>query len=257
MGDSEMKNRAAAFVSIAAWAVFAPATARAQSGPGIVVYPESPTGVEMSNRDINRIVCSGGVFEDYKYSGEKGILVEAAGSDAFVKFQIMETGADRKYVTARSEFFFKCNGRMFTLFATPKDVPSRTIHLGGPQTEARRDNLERFNPLSDEERAVAITHDVLRESTPASFSKILLDEPYAPGIIPGADIRRRAHIYIEGSGFSAAEFLVRASRPINLTEITFASRRFGTSIYAITIESPQLKAGEVGRVVLIYRGGAK
>lgn len=249
-----MRSKRNAVVQLLAAMVICSNAALAESVPGVIVFPESPTPVEMSNRDINRVVCSGGEFEDYKYSGEKGILVEAAGSDAFVKFQIMETGANRQYVTARSEFFFKCNGRMFTLFATPRDVTSRTIHLGGPQTHSRHENVERFNPLSDEERAIAITHDVLKENTPASYSRVLLDEPYAQGMIPGADVRRRAHIHVEGSGFSAAEYLVRASRSLNLNEMMFASRRFGSSIYAITLETPQLKAGEVGRVVLVYRG---
>lgn len=239
--------------------VFAMSTAaRADNGPGfgVVIFPERPTTAEMSNRDINRVVCSGGNVEDYKFSGEKGIIVDASGSDAFVKFQIMEIGEVRQYVTARSEFFFKCAGEMYTVFATPRDIPSQTIFLGKPGGGAK-ENAEIFNPLSDEERAVSITQAILRESSPSNFSRVSLDEPYAQGLVPGADVRRRNHYLIEGSGFSAAEFLVRASRDVVLNEMMFARRAFGRSIYAVTLETPQLKAGEVGRVVIVYRGDSK
>lgn len=239
--------------------VISSSTASAADAPthGIIAYPERPTDVALSNRDINRIVCADGGFEDYKYSGEKGILVEASGADAFVKFQIIETGAGRQYVTARSEFFFKCAGAMYTLFGSPRDIPSQTVVLGGGQGKAAEANKALFNPLSDEERAITITHHVLKETTPSGFSKVQLDEPFHDGVIAGADVRRRAHFHIEGSGFSAAEFLVRAARDVSLEETKFARRGFGRSIYAVTIEKPQLKAGEVTRVVLIYRGDGR
>lgn len=229
------------------------AAAAEEPGYGVVVFPERPTTVEMSNRDINRVVCAGGEFEDYKFSGEKGIVVETAGPDAFVKFQIVEVGENRKYVTARSEFFFKCAGEMFTVFASPRDMPSQTVFLGRPGGAAK-ENAQVFNPLADEERAVAITLAILREETGPTFSRVVLDEPYRAGLAPGADVRRRNHYLIEGSGFSAAEFLVRASRDLTLDEMMFVRPAFGRSIYAVTLEEPRLKAGEVRRVVIVYRG---
>ncbi|MEL6277280.1 MAG: type-F conjugative transfer system secretin TraK [Pseudomonadota bacterium] len=236
-----------------------PSLALAADGPshGTVVYPETPTTVDMSNRDINRLVCQGGSFEDYKFSGEKGIIVEASGADAFVKFQILEVGDDRQYVTARSEFFLKCGGAMFTVFARPRDIPSQTVFLGAPTAAAAKANSDIFNPLSDEERAIRITHGILKDAAPAGFSKTAFDEPYRDGMIAGADVRRRAHFQIEGSGFSGAEYLVRASRPVLLDEMMFARRAFGKAIYAVTIESPQLKAGEVTRAIVIYRGDGR
>jgi conjugal transfer pilus assembly protein TraK len=229
--------------------------AQAEEGPahGVVIYAERPTSVDMSNRDINRVVCTGGDFEDYKFSGEKGIVVEAAGEDAFVKFQIVEIGIERQYVTARSEFFFRCGGEMYTVFGNPRDIPSQTLFLGDLSSGAKA-NAEVFNPLSDEERAVSITKAVLKEETGVAVSRVALDEPFEAGLIPGADVRRRHHFLIEGSGMSAAEFLVRASRDVFLNEMMFVGRSFGRSIYAVTIEEPRLKSGEVGRVVIIYRG---
>ncbi len=249
-----MNRRRAAGALVGAFLITNAAAAEPEAGYGVVVYAERPTTVELSNRDINRIVCVDGGFEDYKYSGEKGIVVEASGSDAFVKFQILEIGESRQYVTARSEFFFRCSGEMFTLFGAPRDMPSQTIFLGGALGHGAKQNAELFNPLSDEERAIEITRHVLRETAPASFSKTVLDEPYSDGVVAGVDVRRRTHYHVTGTGFSAAEFLVRAARDVRLHEMNFAARALGRSIYAITIERPQLKAGEVTRVVLIYRG---
>jgi conjugal transfer pilus assembly protein TraK len=231
--------------------------AYADEGPGygVVLDPERPAAVEMSNRDINRIVCAGGDFEDFKFSGEKGIVVEAAGENAFVKFQIVEIGSERQYVTARSEFFFRCGGEMFTVFGNPRDIPAQTIFLGRLSAGGKA-NAALFNPMSDEERAVSITRAVLKEETGVAISRVALDEPYEDGIIAGADVRRRQHFLIEGSGMRAAEFLVRASRDLFLNEMMFVGRTFGPSIYAVTVEQPQLKAGEVGRVVIVYRGAS-
>lgn len=248
-----------AWLTVGALAFMALSNAQAGEGPGygVVVYPERPTTLEMSNRDINRVVCTDGGFEDYKYSGEKGIVVEASGSDAFVKFQILEIGSERQYVTARSEFFFRCGGEMYTLFGSPRDIPSQTVFLGGALGQGAKKNAELFNPLSDEERALTITRQALKETAPASYSKTLLDDPYRDGLVAGVDIRKRTHYRVEGSGFAASVFLVRAARDVTLSEMMFVGPAFGRSIYAVTIERPQLKSGEVTRAVLVYRGDGR
>ncbi|MEM6415478.1 MAG: type-F conjugative transfer system secretin TraK [Pseudomonadota bacterium] len=220
---------------------------------GIVVYPESPVTVQLSNRDINRLVCQSGSMEDIKYSTEKGIIVEGAGSDFFVKFQMIEVGEQRTFVQARSEFFVRCGGKMYTLFGEPKNIKAQTIFLGG-ETKGEEENVAVFNPMSDEERVISITHSILKDETPASFSSVSLDEPYKSGLIPGVDIRRRTHFHVEGTGLSAAEFLIRASRRVRLQEAEFMRRAFGNSIYAITLETPELGAGDVTRAVIVYRG---
>ncbi len=255
-----MRTRRANSLSVALflkWALVFEVAIAADRTPAVIVAPESPTSLEMSNRDINRIVCTNGVFEDYRYSGEKGIIVEAVGGDAFVKYQIIEEGAARKFVTVRSEFFFKCGGQMYTIFATPRDIASQTIFLGSPRAKAAEANLRIFNPLSDEERVVAISLQILSDTVPSTFSRVLLEEEYQAGLIPGADVRRLSHTHLEGIGLSAAEFQIRATRPMVLDEVMFADRRFGRSIYGITLETPQLKAGETTRVVLVYRGSER
>src|SRR3546814_20037939 len=70
--------------------------------------------IRLSNHDVNHIVCVGGDIDDVKFSAEKGLAVERGGSDAWIKFLVLETedpnipGSGAKthsYVTTPSEFF--------------------------------------------------------------------------------------------------------------------------------------------------------
>ena len=48
----------------------------------IVALPDQTSTIRLSNRDINHVICSGGEIEDVRFSAEKAIAVERAGSDA-------------------------------------------------------------------------------------------------------------------------------------------------------------------------------
>ena len=98
--------------------LFAAAPAPAQS---ITALPDQRSTIRLSNRDINHVICQGGEIEDVKFSAEKGLAVEKAGSDAWIKFLVRETDdaghVTRAYVTAPSEFFVSCNGAIYPLYA--------------------------------------------------------------------------------------------------------------------------------------------
>src|SRR3546814_16345196 len=68
--------RLAAALPVAALLLPAPASAQA-----ITVLPDQMSTIRLSNRDVNHIVCVGGEIEDVKFSAEKAIAVERAGSD--------------------------------------------------------------------------------------------------------------------------------------------------------------------------------
>src|SRR3546814_5045178 len=87
--------------------------------------------IRLSNHDVNHIVCVGGDIDDVKFSAEKGLAVERGGSDAWIKFLVLETedpnipGSGAKthsYVTTPSEFFVSCNGAIYPLYAEPADI---------------------------------------------------------------------------------------------------------------------------------------
>ncbi len=63
---------------------------------------EIPTAVELSNIDINRIVCPG-PMSDLIYSQEKGMTGHFSGNNAFIKFKIEDVGGEYSYADEQSE----------------------------------------------------------------------------------------------------------------------------------------------------------
>ena len=127
-------------------ALLAAAPALAQS---VAALPDQTSRIRLSNRDVNHIVCVGGEIEDVKFSAEKGLAVERGGSDAWVKFLVLETEdpnvgpagtKTRSYVTTPSEFFVSCNGAIYPLYAEPADIPAQTVTLLAGAAQRARAN---------------------------------------------------------------------------------------------------------------------
>ena len=83
----------------------------------VEVHPERTVWVELSNTDLNRVVCSNGDISDVLFSQEKGIKVKTAGSDAYIKFMIQAAQTpDEKpeRVNVPSEFYLVCAGETYS-----------------------------------------------------------------------------------------------------------------------------------------------
>jgi len=89
--------------------------------PVSFIAPEMPTIVQLSNRDINRIVCSG-PMSDLIFSEEKGVTGHFAGNNAFIKFKAEELNGLLTYAETPSELFVVCNGAVYTLIADNKQL---------------------------------------------------------------------------------------------------------------------------------------
>lgn len=120
--------RLAAALPVAALLLPAPASAQA-----ITVLPDQMSTIRLSNRDVNHIVCVGGEIEDVKFSAEKAIAVERAGSDAWIKFLVKEVDdmgmVTRSYVTTPSEFFISCNGPSIRSMPSLRKFPRKRSRL--------------------------------------------------------------------------------------------------------------------------------
>lgn len=225
----------------------------------ITALPDQVSTIRLSNRDVNHIVCVGGEIEDVKFSAEKAIAVERAGSDAWVKFLVKEIddmgAVTRTYVTTPSEFFISCNGAIYPLYAEPSDISAQTVTLvpGRPQRARANDDL--LGPLVEEERAISISLAMLQDRVPASFTEV------APrsGLItvqamPSVTLTERRRLEIEGSGLSASEYRLTSDSDATLEERQFLDRALGTDIFAVTLDRLTLKAGESARLVVVRRG---
>lgn len=223
-----------------------------------VVLPEQQKTVVLSNVDLNRIVCEAGDIEDVKYSADhKPVIVEVVGEEAYIKFNILETPTETKYVKIRSEFFFRCGGVTYSILGKPEKVPSRSILLAAGSMHQARENVDLLGPLVEEERAVSITVAMLKDTIPGSFKVNYHPITWLPGPTAQIDVAERRYVEIAGFDMAAAEFLIAAKQTTTLDERLFLDPRFGANIYAVTVERQQLNAGEQTRVVLIYRGASE
>ncbi|WP_253717970.1 type-F conjugative transfer system secretin TraK [Sphingomonas sp. AP4-R1] len=229
----------------------------------IAALPDQTSRIRLSNRDVNHVVCIGGEIEDVKFSAEKGLAVERGGSDAWIKFLVLETEdpgvaagstKTRTYVTTPSEFFVSCNGAIYPLYAEPADIAAQTVTLvpGGAQRARANDAL--LGPLVEEERAVGIALAILQDRVPASFSEVA---PYRDRLtlagVPSASLSERRRLEIEGAGLSVSEYLVRASVAISLDERDFLDQALGADIFAITIDRLTLDPNETARLIVVRR----
>ncbi len=228
----------------------------------IVALPDQTSTIRLSNRDINHVVCAGGEIEDVKFSAEKAIAVERAGSDAWIKFLVKETddagAVTRSYVTVPSEFFVTCNGAVYALYAEPSDIAAQTVMLQPGSAQRARANEDLLGPLVEEERAVSITLSMLQDRIPASFTAVApMARKLALPILPGASLEERRRVEIEGAGLSASEYLVTVTSDVTLDERSFLAPSLGANIFAVTLDRAVLKAGETARLVIVRRGAVQ
>ncbi|WP_031310235.1 type-F conjugative transfer system secretin TraK [Sphingobium sp. C100] len=239
--------------------VLAPLPVVAQT---IVALPDQTSTIRLSNRDINHVICAGGEIEDIKFSAEKAIAVERAGSNAWIKFLVREVddagAVTRSFVTVPSEFFISCNGAVYALYAEPSDIPAQTVTLQADASQRARANEDLLGPLVEEERAVSITLSMLQDRVPASFTTVA---PRADRLrlanLAEAEIDERRRVEIEGSGLSASEYLVTAIAEVTLDERSFLVPDLGANIFAVTLDRTVLKPGEAARLIVIRRGAVQ
>ncbi len=227
-------------------------------GQVVMALPDQTSRIQLSNRDINHVVCVGGEIEEVKFSAEKGLAVERGGSDAWIKFLVLETDdasfKTRTYVTSPAEFFVSCNGAIYPLYAEPSDIPAQTVNLVPGQLQRARANDVLMGAMSAEERAVGVALAVLQDRIPASFSEAAprRDSLILPGLAYAALTERR-RLEVEGAGISVSEYLVRASAATVLDERDFLDVALGDDIFAVTLDRLSLQPGDVARLIVVRR----
>lgn len=227
-------------------------------GQVIMALPDQTSRIQLSNRDINHVVCVGGEIEEVKFSAEKGLAVERGGSDAWIKFLMLETDdasfKTRTYVTSPTEFFVSCNGAIYPLYAEPSDIPAQTVNLVPGRLQRARANDVLMGAISGEERAVGVALAVLQDRIPVSFSEAApsRDSLVLPGLAD-ATLAERRRLEVEGAGISVSEYLVRAAAAITLDERDFLDVALGEDIFAVTLDRLTLLPGEAARLIVVRR----
>ncbi len=208
-----------------------------------VIQAEIPTTVELSNMDINRIVCPG-PMNDLIFSQEKGITGHFSGNNAFIKFKIEDAGDDYIYADTQSELFVVCNNAVYTLLVTPTDIPSVTLRLASPSGDTFKQNIDHFKKMPLEKQALQIIREAYNGTYPTSYRisgstrKVPLSSELEATLTQVVDV--------DGVGLRLNKYLVKslAQGPIEVDEKVFLSSSLSQSILAIAVEDHRLQPGQ-------------
>ena len=219
---------------------------------GDVITAEIPTAVELSNHDINRIVCPGPI-NDLIFSKEKGLIGHFSGNNAFIKFKIEDTGDEYIYADTQSELFVVCEGAVYTLIVTPADISSTTLRLASPRGDALKKNIAHYKNLPLEKQALQIIREAYNGTYPSSYRVVESSRPVT--LSPDLETILHQAVDVDGVGLRLKKYQVTslAQSDIHVDEKIFLSSTISKAILAVAVEDHKLDPGETTRVFVVEK----
>lgn len=223
-------------------------TGQAFAGEGVPA--EVPTLVELSDREINRIVCPG-QMTDLIFSEEKGLTGHFSGNNAFIKFTAEEMGGKLNYSKEPSEIYAVCNGSVYTIIGAPMEINAVTVRLALPKSETVDKNIARYKNMPLEKQALQLIKEAYDGVFPSSYQ--VKDEDVPVQLCPDLDLVRQQMVEVDGIGLRLKSFKVtsRLTTEIALTEKTFLTTVVGNPILAVAIEDHTLRPQQSTRVFVV------
>jgi len=223
---------------------------KALAGQGVPA--EVPTMVELSGREINRIVCPG-QMTDLIFSEEKGLTGHFSGNNAFVKFTAEEVGGKLKYSKEPSEIYVVCNGSVYTIIGAPAEINAATVRLALPKSETVEKNIARYKNMPLEKQALQLIKEAYGGAFPSSYQ--VTDKTVSVSLCPDLDLVQQQIIEVEGVGLRLKTFKAtsRLTTDIDLEEKTFLSSAIGNPILAVAVEQHTLKPKQSTRVFVVEK----
>lgn len=214
------------------------------------IPPEMPTNVQLSNRDINRIICPG-PMSDLIFSEEKGISGHFAGNNAFVKFRAEDTNGVLAYANMASELFVVCNGAVYTLIADPQDIPSVTINLVAPSKEGLQKNIEHYKNMPLEKQVLQVIREAY-EATYLPSYKVTKEEIPMP-MCGDLSITQTITLDVEGVGLRLMEYraINTTGNDIEIREKDFLDMDYSEAMIAVAIEDHVLPPQGATRIFVV------
>jgi|GEM_PF-762652 len=227
------------------------------NGTAMMVRPETATKVMMSNRDINRIVCQNGPVKDITFSREKGIDVKVDGDNAFVKFLINGQSVNlMSYATVSSEFYVVCGEKdVYTLIATPKDIPAQTISLISPQKKLEK-NLSIFKGMPLEAIVVKLVKDTWRDKIADSFTVKPVNRSL--NIFRDIGVTWKREVIVDGEGIELKEYILTIKPDASVDEMPVTEKNFlvpelAENPVGISLEQLTLKKSQPVRLFIVEK----
>ncbi|MDD2462882.1 MAG: type-F conjugative transfer system secretin TraK [Desulfobulbus sp.] len=225
------------------------------AGPALAgegVPAEVPTMVELSAKEINRIVCPG-QMSDLIFSEEKGLTGHFSGNNAFIKFTAEEVGGKLRYSKEPSEIYAVCNGSVYTIIGAPAEINAVTVRLALPKSETVEKNIARYKNMPLEKQALQLIKEAYDGVFPSSYQ--VIDKALPVSLCPDLDLVRQQVVEIEGVGLRLKSFKAtsRLATDLELAEKTFLAAAVGNPILAVAIEQHNLKPTQSTRVFVVER----
>lgn len=224
----------------------------------LTVMPEIATPIDLSDHDINRLVCNNGAIGDVYYSKEKAVTVTVDNQNAYVKFLVKRKGDNEQFVKSGSELFVVCASDVYSLIITPKSIPSQTIHLSDPHKNQMTENIALYKEQPLEKQIVDLTLRVIKNQMPESFEVTSEAAPlqWHEDWLQGMNIAKYQIIRVPGVGLKLSEYLIKSNDRQAIAEKRFLSTLFGSNIIGVTIVGRRLQPGVVAHVYIVERAVA-
>ncbi len=231
-------------------------------GLPVEIHPERVVWIDLSNTDINRVVCVEGEIENVYFSSEKGIEVPVEGKEAYIKFKILQLPeGGRKYVTTPSEFYIVCAGETYGFIARPKKIPSRTIYLVSPGKRFQK-YIDPFKKSPYDRALVTIVKAVFKDRIPPSWEEAKNFHPYSMQNLLGAgdqvvpvNIRERRRFRIPGLPVVVRVFAVEnpGKYLVQVNERIFLQPGFVINPIAVSLREHSIPPGLATVAVVLER----
>ena len=215
-----------------------------------VILPEVTTEIEVSSHDINRIVCPG-QMNDLIFSKEKGLVGHFSGNSAFIKFKVEDNNGTMTYATQPTELYVVCDGSVYSLIVTPRDIPAVTRRLASARGKSFKRNIAHFRNMPLEKQALQVIREAYTDSYPTSYrvararKEIKLSPDFTTTLVQT--------VAVDGVGLRMKEFQVRARSRVAVKETDFLSPDVSDSILAVAVEDHTLNPGDSTRVFVVEK----
>nr|WP_275888778.1 type-F conjugative transfer system secretin TraK [Desulfoprunum benzoelyticum] len=215
-----------------------------------VIQAEIPTTVELSNRDINRIVCPG-PMNDLIFSQEKAMTGHFSGNNGFIKFKIEDSGSEYVYADTQSELFVVCNNAVYTLLVTPADIPSVTLRLASPSGDTFKKNINHYQKMPLEKQALLLIREAYHGDYPASYR--ISDSTRTVSLSPDLEIQLLQVVDVDGVGLRLRKYQATSlsEGSIDVSEHLFLSSSISNSILAVAVDNHTLELSQSTMVFVV------
>lgn len=216
----------------------------------VSVPPGQLMQVEFSASNVNRVVCVGGEIKDIVYSREKGLTVKVLGSDAFIKFPVLQKEDKPVYAENPAEVYIACGDEVYSIIAVPRKIPSATVQVEDKKKRLK-ENASVFKGLAFEEKIIKLLRHAYVEEYPDTF---VIEEVSGPASAPefkysGLELTLRRKVSVSGEGLVLYEYILMPHEDMGLGETDFMA--LAKRPVAIALDSTLLKNGSRYRLFVV------